>query len=67
MWALTKLLDLGRTIYMWEFYIVITNIKKNKEQFFYLLCLYILLLSTMLIMRDGEENVLTAGNMFYSM
>ena len=28
---LPKLLDLGRTIYMWEIYVVITNITRNKE------------------------------------
>ena len=28
------------------------------------MCLCVLLLSTILIMRDGEENVLTTGNMF---
>jgi hypothetical protein len=28
---LPKLLALGRTIYMWELYVVITNIKRNKE------------------------------------
>jgi hypothetical protein len=30
-WALTKLLDIDRTIYTWGFYIVIINIQKNKE------------------------------------
>ena len=28
---LPKLLSLGRTIYMWEIYVVITNIERNKE------------------------------------
>ena len=33
-----------------------------------ILCLFVLLLSsTVLIMRDGEGKVLTAGNMFYNM
>ena len=31
MWALTKTLRLGRTIYTWELYVVITNIQRNKE------------------------------------
>jgi hypothetical protein len=28
---LPKIICLGRTIYMWELYIVITNIERNKE------------------------------------
>jgi hypothetical protein len=28
---LPKLLALGRTIYTWELYVVITNIQRNKE------------------------------------
>ena len=28
---LPKLLGLGRTIYTWEIYVVITNIQRNKE------------------------------------
>ena len=51
---------------MWELYVVITNIQRNKEQSLYLLCLYVLLSSTMLVMRDEEGKILTASNMFYN-
>ena len=66
MWALIKLLGFGRTIYTWELYVVIINIKSNKEYSPNLLCLCALFSSTMLIMRDGEGKILTASNMFYN-
>ena len=46
------------------------HIKKVAKHSFYwlnLACVYLFSnLSTVLIMRDGEENILTAGNMFYN-
>ena len=61
-----KLLGFGRTIYMWELYVVIKNIQRNKEQSSYLLCLCVLLSSTILIIRDEERKISTAINMFYN-
>ena len=48
---------------MWELYVVITNIQRNKEQPPYLVSICS---STVLIMRDEEGNVITAGNIFYN-